>query len=203
MRRNYTETRSYLLKPENLQKTLVKIEHARSETWRNGWSTTQLEAKYKKTNREFHQIKEEIKEKIERISDERLRIVLVKRYLELKSGAEIMRITGWSEKFVKHLHERALMNMEIILLEDGVLSFVDPEADMRAEYQDGFNRGESEGYKNGYECGYEDGYEEGYERGEQGLPYDKDEDDYEDEDDDDDEDCYDEDYESYDGEEDD
>ena len=198
MMRNYTDTRSYLLKPENLQKTLIKIEHARSETWRNGWSTTQLEAKYKKTNREFHQIKEEIKEKIGRISDEQLRIVLVKRYLEFKSGVEIMRITGWSEKFVKHLHERALMNMEIILLEDGILSFVDPEADMRADYQDGFNRGKSEGYKNGYACGYENGYEEGYERGDQGLPYEKDEDD--------DEDSYDEDgdesYESYDEEDD-
>ena len=176
MKRNYTATRSYLLQPENLQKTIHAINDTRSETWRNGWSTTQLEKKYKKTSGDLKRIKDEIREKIDRISDDKLRVILVKRYLEFKSGMEIQRVTGWSEKFIKSLHERALMNMEIILLEDGILTFVNPEADMMADYEDGLKRGRHEGYQKGYGEGYDNGYEEGYERCEQGLPFDKSED---------------------------
>ena len=180
MRRNYTAVRSYLLEPENLSKTMAVINGTRSETWRNGWSTDQLEAKYKKASKEYSSTVKAINEKINRIDDERLRVILKKRYLEFKTGAEIERITGWSEKFIKSLHERALMNMEIILLEDGILSFVNPKADMMAEYEDGYckgySKGKSDGYKAGREDGFEDGYDQGFSRGVNGLPYDMDED---------------------------
>ena len=185
MRRNYTAVRSYLLEAENLRKTMQVINGTRSETWRNGWSTAQLEAKYRKASKEYSSTVKAITEKINRIDDEKLRVILKKRYLEFKTGAEIERITGWSEKFIKSLHERALMNMEIILLEDGVLSFVNPREDMMAEYKDGYLKGYSEGKNDGYAAGREDGFEKGYEkgysRGEDGLPYDMDEDEEEDE----------------------
>lgn len=180
MRRNYTAVRSYLLEPENLRKTMMAIDGTRSETWRNGWSTAQLEEKYKKASREYSSTVKAITEKISRIDDEKLRVILKKRYLEFKTGVEIERTTGWSEKFIKSLHERALMNMEIILLEDGILSFVNPKADMMAEYKDGYWKGYSEGKTEGYvagrEEGFEKGYDTGYNRGENGLPYDMDED---------------------------
>ena len=102
MTRNYTTTRTYLLQPENIRKTLYIISNARSETWKDGWSTSQLEGKYKNTNGELRKICDEIREKISRIDDEKLRIVLTKRYLEFKSGAEIEKVTGWSAKFVKY-----------------------------------------------------------------------------------------------------
>ena len=165
MTRNYTLVRSYLLEPENLRKTLYKIDAARSETWRNGWSTSQLEEKCKKINAKYRDRVKDISDRIERIDDKNLRILLRKRYLEFKTGQEIMRIMNWSEKFVRSLHERALMNMEIILLEDGIFTFVDPMADMVADYQDGYEKGRGEGLCKGRKLGYTFGYANGYNRG--------------------------------------
>ena len=78
MRRNYTAVRSYLLEPENLSKTMAVINGTRSETWRNGWSTDQLEAKYKKASKEYSSTVKAINEKINRIDDERLHYILSK-----------------------------------------------------------------------------------------------------------------------------
>ena len=133
MTRNYTLTRSYLLQAENLHKRMALISQARSETWRNGWSTSQLEEKYKKANAEYHSIVEEIRGKIERIEDERLRIILKRRYLGFRSGAELTFVDPMADLMKEY--------------QDG--------------YAEGKNEGYREGYDSGYSEGYDCGYNRG------------------------------------------
>ena len=165
MTRNYTEVIRYLSSPVDMGNTLSLIENARSETWRNGWSTRQLEEKRRTIGRKRKERIEEIREKIGKIDDPRLRIFLDMRFVQNRDYEEIKRKTGWNDKFVRHIHERALMNMEIVLVEDGVLTFVDPKADIMRDYEDGFKEGLAAGRKKAYSEGREDGYSEGKREG--------------------------------------
>ena len=73
---------------------------------------------------------------------------------------------------MRQMSERALMNMEVILLQDGILGFVDPTADMMRDYEDGKRRGFDKGKAEGYASGYDAGYSAGFKRGATGQPYD-------------------------------
>lgn len=194
MTRNYTAVKMYLLSLKDKGGELNAINETRSETWRAGYSTQELEKKYSRESGEYRRIKEEIAGKISRIGDKRQQYILTQHYLRFKSGADIERMTGWSEKFIRNMHQRALMNMEIILLDDKILTFVDPKADMMADYEDGYKKGYEEGRSAGYNSGYEKGYGKGYQMGKEGLPFDAEEDEYEDDEDDYGEDYDDEDY---------
>ena len=165
MTRNYTEVRKYLLSPVNMRKLLPMIETARSETWRNGWSTEQLVKKRKYIGQKLQERVERIQEEIDKIEDGRLRVFLTLHYVQYKDIQEIQDETGWNDKFVRSIHNRALMNLEIILIEDGILSFVDPKSDMMRDYEDGHSDGYSEGKKAGYSEGHEAGYREGVDDG--------------------------------------
>ena len=176
MTRNYTETRRYLQRVENKYQSIERILQAERETRTAGGSTSDLESKRLSESRAYCRLCEEVEKKIDRIGEDKLRIILKRRYLKFQTGNQIRSSMGWSEKYMRQMSERALMNMEVILLQDGILGFVDPTADMMRDYEDGKRRGFAKGKAEGYASGYDAGYSAGFKRGATGQPYDMTED---------------------------
>lgn len=172
MTRNYTETRRYLQRVENKYQSIEHILQAERETRTAGGSASDLESKRLSESRAYCRLCEEVEKKIDRIGDDKLRVILKRRYLKFQTGNQIRSSMGWSEKYMRQMSERALMNMEVILLQDGILGFVDPTADMMRDYEDGKRRGFDKGKAEGYASGYDAGYSAGFKRGATGQPYD-------------------------------
>ena len=149
MRRNYTATKEYLLSVQNQERLLSRIRRAMDSQRTDGKSTREMERVYLKHFSIYQKTKSEVEARIDRVDDEDARWVLRLRYLKYKTGPEIMKVGGLCEKGVKSIHERGLALMEIILVEDGYLRYVDPAEDMMAEYNEGYQCGFREGYLKG------------------------------------------------------
>ena len=159
MHRHYTATREFLLQGEKQYRLLRKIAHSIDEHQINGCGTSGLEQHYKEQRQQYSEIKKLIASKIDRITDEKERNYLIEHYLHHKPDNNIIILNNYTNRFLRLLRDRACMDLEIVLLEDGILTNIDPTVDITSDYEDGYADGYEQGKIDGLGLNAERGYD--------------------------------------------